>query len=128
MDFKTLRRLAKERAKEKLVVTNTGIYREELDAEIKFNMAGIKECINQPFSPYLDKINLIMDGLEEALATATYIGFTTYQTHPKEHVLGYHYLETEIGGSTAYFNIQVTVQKQHFLYSITETLHWDPLE
>ncbi|SEJ09988.1 hypothetical protein SAMN05216327_10662 [Dyadobacter sp. SG02] len=128
MDLKTLRRLAKERTRLDLVVQGVGIYRKELDAEIRFNMAGMKECINQPFNPYADKINLLISGLEEALACATYLGFTTFQTHPKPHVLGYHYFKTEIGGKTAYFNIQMTVQKQHFLYSITETLHWDQLE
>ena len=128
MDLTTLRRLARERAKADLVTKGVSIYRRELDSGICFSMAGIKECINQPFSLYSDKINLIIDGLEEALASATYLGFTTYQTHPKPHVLGYHYFETEIGGKTAYFNVQVTIQKQLFLYSITEALHWSPIQ
>jgi len=125
MDLNLLRRTARDRVKVDLVMKGVGIFREEIGAEIRFNMAGIKECINQPFNPYRDKLLLLLDGLEEALANAVYIGFTTYQTHPKEHVAGYHYFETAIGGKTAYFNIQVTVQNRCFLYSITETLHWD---
>lgn len=125
MDLNLLRRTARNRVKVDLVMKGVGIFREEIGAEIRFNMAGIKECINQPFNPYRDKLLLLLDGLEEALANAVYIGFTTYQTHPKEHVAGYHYFETAIGGKTAYFNIQVTVQNRCFLYSITETLHWD---
>ena len=126
MDLNALRRLAKERVKTDLVEKNVGIYRSELNAEIRFSMVGVKECINQPFCLYVDKLNLLIEGLEDSLATAIHLGFTDYQTHPKPHVLGYHYFETEIGGKTAYFNIQVTIQKQCFLYSITETLHWDP--
>lgn len=126
MDLKSLRRIAKDRLKDDLVMKGEGIYRQELGAEIKLSMAGVKECINQPFCLYVDKLNLLIKGLEEALATAKHLGYTDYQTHPKPHVLGYHYFETEIGGKTAYFNVQVTVQKQYFLYSITERLHWDP--
>ncbi|WP_353717980.1 hypothetical protein [Dyadobacter sp. 676] len=59
-----------------LVAKGIGVYRKELDAEIRSNMVGAKECINQPFSPYLDKINLLINGLEEALDSATYLGFT----------------------------------------------------
>jgi hypothetical protein len=125
MDLNLLRRIAKERLREDLVAKGVGIYRKELGAEIRFSMVGVKECINQPFCLYVDKINLLIDGLEEALANALHLGFTDYQTHPKSHVLGYHYFETQIGGETAYFNIQVTVQKQYFLYSITEKLHWE---
>lgn len=120
--------MARKRVKEDLVAKNVGIFRDELGAEIKFNMSGIKECINQPFNSYPDKLQLLMEGHEEALASAVYLGFTTYQTHPKEHVAGYHYFETEIGGRTAYFNIQMTVQGRYFLYSITETLRWDSSE
>lgn len=128
MDLNLLRKQAKERAKIELVQKDVGIYREELQAEIKFNVAGIKECINQPFSKYFEKVNLIIYGLEEALTDSEYIGYTTIQTHPKPHVLGYYYFKTEIGGITAYFNVQLTVQNKYFLYSITETIHFDSLE
>ena len=120
--------MAKDRVRLDLVSKNVGIFRDELNAEIRFNMAGIKECINQPFDPYADKILLLINGLEEALMNASYIGYTTYQNHPKPHVVAYHYFETKIGGKTAYFNIQFTIQNQYFLYSITETIHWETLE
>lgn len=123
-----MRRMARDRVRTDLVANNVGIFREELGAEIRFNIAGVKECINQPFDPYRDKILLLIEGLEAALTDAHYIGYTFYQNHPKKHVLAYHYFETQIGGKTAYFNIQLTVQNQYFLYSITETIHWETLE
>lgn len=43
--------MAKDRVRVDLVTKNVGIFRDELNAEIKFNMAGIKECINQPSIP-----------------------------------------------------------------------------
>ncbi|QRR03809.1 LPD3 domain-containing protein [Dyadobacter sandarakinus] len=128
MDLNLLRRVARERVKVDLVATEIGIYRKELDAEIKFNMSGVKECINQPFDPYPDKILLLIEGLEDALRGARYVGFTSHQNHPKQHVIGYHFFETEIGGKTAYFNIQFTVQNRYFLYSITESIRWETLE
>ncbi|GGH44659.1 hypothetical protein GCM10007423_43020 [Dyadobacter endophyticus] len=85
MDLNHLRRVARKRVKEDLVAKNVGIFRDEFGAEIKFNMSGIKECINQLFNSYPDKLQLLMEGLEEALASAVYLGFT----HPKEHVAGY---------------------------------------
>jgi hypothetical protein len=109
MDLNALRRLAKERVKTDLVATGEGIYRQELEGEIRFNMAGVKECINQPFNPYQDKIFLLILGLEDSLKKATYIGFTSNQNHRKQHVIGYHFFETKIGGKIAYFNIQMTV-------------------
>ncbi|MCF2500681.1 LPD3 domain-containing protein [Dyadobacter chenhuakuii] len=128
MDLNALRRLAKERVKSDLVEKNVGIYRAELNAEIRFNMAGLKECINQPFNPYEDKILLLIQGLEYSLKTATYVGFTSNQNHRKHHVIGYHFFETQIGGKVAYINIQMTVQNQFFLYSITESIRWETLE
>lgn len=120
--------MARDRVRMDLVATNAGIFRDELGAEIRFNMAGIKECINQPFDPYRDKILLLIDGLENALRSASYVGFTSHQNHPRQHVVGYHFFETEIGGKTAYFNIQLTVQNRYFLYSITESIRWETLE
>jgi hypothetical protein len=38
--------MARDRVRMDLVATNAGIFRDELGAEIRFNMAGIKECIN----------------------------------------------------------------------------------
>lgn len=111
-----------------LVTKNAGIFRKELGAEIEFNMAGIKECINQPFHPYRDKILLLIDGLEDAMRFASYVGFTSNQNHPRPHVAGYHFFETQIGGKAAYFNIQETVQNRYFLYSITESIRWETLE
>ncbi|TLU99275.1 LPD3 domain-containing protein [Dyadobacter luticola] len=128
MELSLLRRLARERVKQDLVLPNVGIYREELGAEIRFNMAGVKECINQPFDPYREKILLLIDGLEEALLNATYVGFTSQQNHNRQHVVGYHFFETRIGGKTAYFNVQLTVQNQNYLYSITESIRWETLE
>lgn len=128
MDLGSLRKEAKEQAKADLIDKGVTIYREELKGEIAFNVTGIKESINQPFSKYIEKIELIKDGLENALRLAQYIGYTTYQTHHKGHVLGYHYFATKIGGNTAYFNIQFTVQRKFFLYSITETIQFDKLE
>jgi hypothetical protein len=84
----------------------------------------MKECINQPFNPYQDKILLLIEGLENSLKEAAYVGFTSNQNHRKQHVVGYHFFKTQIGGKTAYFNIQMTVQNQFFLYSITESIRW----
>ncbi|MCF2487105.1 hypothetical protein [Dyadobacter sp. CY347] len=128
MDLNFLRRMARDRVKRDLVAENVGIYRAELNAEIKFNMVGIKECINQPFTPYQGKIHLLINGLEDSLREATYVGFTSNQNHQKQHVIGYHFFETQIGGKNAYFNIQMTVQNQFFLYSITESIRWETLE
>jgi hypothetical protein len=128
MDLSVLRRVAKERIKTDLVKTSAGIYRHELRGAIRFNMAGIKECINQPFNPYLEKILLLIQDLESALKEATYVGFTSTQNHQKQHVIGYHFFETQISGKVAYFNIQMTVQNQYFLYSITESIRWETLE
>ncbi|PSL26199.1 LPD3 domain-containing protein [Dyadobacter jiangsuensis] len=128
MDLNLLRRMAKDRVRLDLVTKNVGIFRTELGGEIEFNMAGVKECINQPFNPYRDKILLLIDGLEEALGSAAYVGFTSQQNHPRPHVVGYHFFETQIGGKTAYFNIQLTVQNRYFLYSITESIRWETLE
>jgi len=128
MDLGDLRKEAKERVKKELIEPGVTIYREELKGGIGFNVAGIKEAINQPFDQYFQKILLIHKGLEDSLRSAKYIGYTSHQTHHKAHVLGYHYFETEIGGVTAYFNIQYTVQKKFFLYSITETIRFDKLE
>ncbi|WP_439556941.1 hypothetical protein [Dyadobacter sp.] len=128
MDLNFLRRLAKERVKAQLVTKNVGIFRNELGGEIKFSMAGIKECINQPFDPYYDKICLLINGLEDALKSASYIGFTSHQNHPRPHIVGYHFFETKIGGKPAYFNIQLTVQNQYYLYSITQSIRWETLE
>jgi hypothetical protein len=89
---------------------------------------GLKNCINQPFNLYRDKILLLIDGLEGALRSATYVGFTSHQNHPRPHVVGYHFFETQIGGETAYFNVQLTVQNRYFLYSITESIRWETLE
>ena len=120
--------MAKERVRLDLVTKNVRIFRKELSGEIEFNMAGIKECINQPFNLYHDKILLLIDGLEAALRSATYVGFTSHQNHPRPHVVGYHFFETQIGGKAAYFNIQETVQNRYFLYSITESIRWETLE
>ena len=128
MHLNLLRKEAKERVKVELIGKGIGIYRKELNAEIKFNISGIKECINQPFKRYQEKVELIISGLEKALIEAEYIGYTEYQTHPKEHIIGYHYFETEIGGITAYFNVQLTIQKKFFLYSITESINLDSLQ
>ena len=128
MDLNNLRRLAKERVKNDLVTKGIGIYRQELGGEIRFNMAGLKECINQPFDPYQEKILLLIDGLEQALIEAVYVGFTSNQNHRRQHVVGYHFFETQIGRRAAYFNIQLTVQDQYFLYSITESIRWETLE
>jgi hypothetical protein len=128
MDLNLLRKKAKERIKIELVGGGIGIYREELKAEIRFNISGMKECINQPFNPYQDKILLLISGLENSLKEATYVGYTSNQNHRKQHVVGYHFFETQIGGKTAYFNIQMTVQNQFFLYSITESIRWETLE
>jgi len=128
MDLHSLRRSAKERLKTDLVAKGAAVYRQELGAEIRFNMAGVKECINQPFNPYQDKILLLIQGLEDSLRKATYVGFTSNQNHQKQHVIGYHFFETQIRGKTAYFNIQMTVQNQFFLYSITESIRWETLE
>ena len=128
MHLNLLRKEAKERVKIELIEKGIGIYRNELNAEIKFNISGIKECINQPFNRYQDKVELIIFGLEKALIEAEYMGYTEYQTHPKEHVVGYHYFKTEIGGTTAYFNVQLTIQKKFFLYSITESINLDSLQ
>ena len=128
MDLNFLRRMARDRVKRDLVAENVGIYRAELDADIKFNMVGIKECINQPFHLYQDKILLLIEGLEDSLKEATYVGFTSNQNHRKQHVVGYHFFETQIGGKIAYFNVQMTVQNQFFLYSITESIRWETLE
>ncbi|WP_215232469.1 LPD3 domain-containing protein [Dyadobacter linearis] len=123
MELNQLRKLARERAKNELVGKNVGIYRPELGGEIRFSISGIKECINQPFHQYVDKVKLIIDGLEESLANAEYLGYTESQTHFKPHVKGYYYFKTEIGGIPAYFNIQLTLQNKFFLYSITENIH-----
>ncbi|MCF0049823.1 hypothetical protein LXM25_07540 [Dyadobacter sp. LJ53] len=128
MDLNFLRRMARDRVRVDLVAKNVGIYRAELNAEIRFSMAGVKECINQPFNPYQDKILLLIQGLEDSLKGATYVGFTSNQNHRKQHVIGYHFFETQIGGKIAYFNIQMTVQNQFFLYSITESIRWETLE
>lgn len=128
MDLNLLRQQARKRAKIEIVQKGVTVYRKELNAHIYFSVSGIKECINQPFSKYIDKINLIISGLEEALENSEYVGYTYFQTHPKEHVVAYHYFKTEIGGVAAYFNVQLTVQNKYFLYSITETIHHDSLE
>ncbi|RRA99478.1 LPD3 domain-containing protein [Larkinella rosea] len=119
-DLNQARKIAKAKAVERLVKTRLTIYREEIDAEIRFNVKGIKECINQPFSNYIAKIDLVRDNIEEALKTAKYVGFTDKQTHPKAHILGYHFFETTIAGETAYFNVQVTIQNELYLYSVTQ--------
>lgn len=128
MDLNSLRRKARYIAKARLVETGLTIYREEIKAEIPFNVSGIKEYINQPFKHYTRKIELLLEGIEEALRQATYIGFTTFQTHPKDHVIGYHYFEIEMEGEKVYFNIQLTVQHKLYLYALTETIDWDKLQ
>lgn len=128
MDLHSLRRSAKECLKVNLVMKGAGVYRQELRAEIRFNMTGVKECINQPFNPYQDKILLLIQGLEGSLKEAIYVGFTSNQNHRKQHVIGYHFFETKIGGKTAYFNVQMTVQNQFFLYPTTESIRWETLE
>jgi hypothetical protein len=126
MDLNTLRKSTLEKVKNELVKKGIVIYREELKNSIQFSVSGLKECINQPCSHevFFGKIELISDRLEIALRTAKYMGYTEYQTHPKEHVLGYHYLKTEVrGGIPVYFNVQLTVQGKLILYSITERMY-----
>lgn len=125
MDLGQLRKTILEKVKNEIINQKISVYRNELQASIEFNISGIKECINQPCSAHVfpAKLSLIADSLIEALTTAEYIGYTTYQTHPKEHVLGYHYFKTQLGGVTLYFNVQLTVQKKLILYSITEKAH-----
>lgn len=122
MDLGQLRKTILEKVKSEIINQKISVYRNELQASIEFNISGIKECINQPCSThvFITKLNLIADHLIETLETAEYIGYTTYQTHPKEHVLGYHYFKTQLGGVTLYFNVQVTTQKKLILYTITE--------
>ena len=69
-----------------------------------------KSAINR----YQDKVELIIFGLEKALIEAEYMGYTEYQTHPKEHVVGYHYFKTEIGGTTAYLMYSLPYRKSSF--------------
>ena len=58
MHLNLLRKEAKERVKIELIEKGIGIYRNELNAEIKFNISGIKECINQPLTVIRIKLNL----------------------------------------------------------------------
>lgn len=122
MDLGQLRKTILEKVKNEIINQKLSVYRDELHANIEFNVSGIKECINQPCSTpvFITKLNLIADHLIESLTVAEYMGYTTYQTHPKEHVLGYHYFKTQMEEVTLYFNVQLTVQKKLFLYSITE--------
>lgn len=126
MDLRTLRRSTLEKVKHELIKKGVVVYRRELKDYIQFNVSGLKECINQPCSNevFFDKIELISDRLVIALKTAEYMGYTEYQTHPKEHVVGYHYLKTKVQGDIPlYFNIQHTVQGKLVLYSITERMY-----
>lgn len=122
MNLNQLRKEVLEKAKNEIIKKRVTVFREELQANIEFNISGIKECINQPCSHnvFMAKMELISDRLEEALIMAQYIGYTDHQTHPKEHVLGYHYFETQHRNIVLYFNVQLTVQKKLILYSITE--------
>lgn len=117
----------------KMAIIGKGIvvYREELtfnskSGNIEFTVKGFKECMNQSgiSDYYYIKMKLIedTDRLLELLRTAEYINYTDYQTHPKPHVLGYHYLKTVVDNVDLYFNIQLTVQKQLILHSITASI------
>jgi hypothetical protein len=123
-----MRRAAKEAAVKQLVKTKIVIYREEIRGSISFSVSGVKECINQPFGDYLAKLDLIQNGLEKAVREAEYVGSTEKQTHFKAHVVKYHFFKTLIGGESAFFNVQETVQGLFVLYSITKKIREDQID
>lgn len=127
MDLAEYRRKTLIELKESIIKKGIKVYREELKDYIEFTGKGIQECLHQPIynNPelYLEKMKLIERKLEESLRTAIYLGFTEHQTHPKPHILGYHYFETKTeSGASLYFNVQLTIQRKLVLYSITQSI------
>jgi hypothetical protein len=127
IDFSTVdisvgRMVARAAAADRLVKNKVVVYHAGLGASIMFTTKGIKECINQPFKHYREKLALIFQGLEEALEHSTY----DHCPEPpdlgkKDHVVSYHYFETTIAGFPAYFNVQLTKQGDYVLYTITDS-------
>jgi hypothetical protein len=121
IDLKTARNAVKRSACRKLVDNKVSVYHAELGVSITFNKAGIKECINQPFHSFVEKLVLIRDNLEEAIKLSKY----SYDPEPprkgnQPHVVRYHYLETVINGLPAFFNVQETIKGEYILYTITD--------
>lgn len=125
MDLGQLRKIILEKVKDEIINPKISVYRDELQANIEFTISDIKECINQPCSTpvFIIKLNLIADHLIESLTVAEYMGYTTYQTHTKAHILGCHYFKTQLGDVVLHFNVQFTTQKKRILYTITEKVH-----
>jgi hypothetical protein len=127
MDLTEYRKKILIELKETVVRKGVTVYRDEIKGHIEFTGKGIQECINQPIyndtNLYLEKMELLERNLRSSLEEAEYVGFSEYQTHPKPHILGYHYFRTKTkSGSSLYFNVQLTVQKKLVLYSITQII------
>jgi hypothetical protein len=121
-DISAARIAARDAAANRLVETKTSVYHDGLKADITFTKRGIKECVNQPFRNYREKLSLIYHGLEEALRLSEYDNCPEPPDHPgKEHIVSYHYFETSIGGEAAFFNVQLTKQGDYVLYTITDS-------
>lgn len=121
VDLKTARNAVRRSASKRLVDNKVSVYHAELGVNITFNKAGIKECINQPFHSFIEKLVLIRDNLEEAIRLSKYNHDPEPPRKNKQpHVIRYHYLETVINGLPAFFNVQETVKGEYILYTITD--------
>ena len=86
--------------------------------DIRINMSGIKEWLNQPHRHYAEK-NVALLNLPELLSTAEYLG---PKTDPKgrDFIKTGHIFRTKIAGENSWIIVSETIWGEYLMHSVSD--------
>lgn len=120
MELPELRRITLEAADEKYLKGKVEIYRKEIGT-ITFTKKGLKEAINQPFSPrYIEKLELISGDLHDKIQNGDYSGYALNAKPKNKHIIRFHYIDILIVDTPSQIVISEDKWGKHTFYSITQ--------